>query len=116
MTTERQLPEVLHYVIWFNPQSTNYEPLAVFNTASEADGYVDSLKSSADSNNRGNIKLTVVAWTWPEFCAFAQNTEIQPAQVVLSIPDVWTPKQITEFQDKIREGVLGMTEKIKVLP
>jgi hypothetical protein len=74
--TERQIPEFLHYVIWFNSQSENYEPLAVFNTKAEADGYVESFNNCALAFNR-EIKPCVVRWTWSEFCAFAQNTKIQ---------------------------------------
>lgn len=70
---ERQLPEFLHYVIWFNGQSQNFEPLAVFNTKAEADWYVEGMKDRLKCFNR-NATCTIKQWTWSEFCAFAQNT------------------------------------------
>jgi hypothetical protein len=72
--TERQLPEALHYVILFTVQSCSYEPLAVFNTKAEADSYVESMKSWAESNNKKNLAFIVKTWTWSEFCQFAKNS------------------------------------------
>ncbi len=71
MIFEPQLPEFLHYVIWFNSQSENFEPLAVFNTKAESDAYVEKFKSRALSVNR-EVKLVIMRWTWSEFVAFAQ--------------------------------------------
>lgn len=112
----RQLPETLYYVIWFNIQSENYEPLAVFNTKAEADGYVESAKLWAESNNKRNPTFTIMTWTWSEFCAFAQNTKIQPPEVHISLPELWTQDQIKEFEKTIKIGLNGVAEKIKVLP
>jgi hypothetical protein len=75
--TTRQTPEFLHYVIWFNSQSENFEPLAVFNTKAEADGYAESFKNNAVSFNREKLCVTITQWTWSEFCAFAQITSVK---------------------------------------
>lgn len=98
--TDRQLPEALHYVIWFNTQSENYEPLAVFNTKAEADGYIESMKNWAESNNKKAIGFTIMTWTWSEFCAFAQNFNISEPKAIISFPSTWRPEQIAKFQSE----------------